>query len=62
MAITGCGKEEFNKERLHRELGILIPLAIQLDLWRLELMLILLWRGWSSLAFLLGVATRVKDI
>jgi hypothetical protein len=32
MAITGCGKEEFNKERLHRELGILIPLAIQLDL------------------------------
>jgi hypothetical protein len=32
MASIGCGKEEYNKERLHPELWILIPLAIQLDL------------------------------
>jgi hypothetical protein len=62
MASIGCGKEEYNKERLHPELRILIPLAIQLDLWSLELMFILLWRGWSLLVFLLGVAIRVKDI
>ena len=40
MASIGCGKEEY-KKRLHPELWILIPLMIQLDLWRLELMLIL---------------------
>jgi hypothetical protein len=62
MASIGCGKEEYNKERLHPELWILIPLAIHLDLWSLELMLILLWCGWSPLAFLLGVAIRVEDI
>jgi hypothetical protein len=59
MASIGCGKVEYNKERLHPEMWILIPLAIQLDL---ELMLILLCRGWSPLAFLVGVAIRVKDI
>jgi hypothetical protein len=32
MVSIGCGKEEYNKERLHLELWILIPLAIQLDL------------------------------
>jgi hypothetical protein len=32
MASIGCGKEEYNKERLHPELWILILLAIQLDL------------------------------
>jgi hypothetical protein len=31
----------YNKEKLHPELWTLIPLAIQLDLRRLELMLIL---------------------
>jgi hypothetical protein len=32
MASIGCGKAEYNKERLHPELWILIPLVIQLDL------------------------------
>jgi hypothetical protein len=32
MASIGCGKEEYNKERLHPELCVLIPLTIQLDL------------------------------
>jgi hypothetical protein len=32
MASIGCGKEGYNKEGLHPELWILIPLAIQLDL------------------------------
>jgi hypothetical protein len=32
MASLGCGKEEYNKEKLHAKLWILIPLAIQLDL------------------------------
>jgi hypothetical protein len=32
MASIGRGKEEYNKEILHLELWILIPLAIQLDL------------------------------
>jgi hypothetical protein len=32
MASIGCGQEEYNKERLHRELWILILLATQLDL------------------------------
>jgi hypothetical protein len=27
MASIGCGKEEYNKERLHPELWIWIPLA-----------------------------------
>jgi hypothetical protein len=32
MASIGRGKDEYNKERLHPELWILIPLAIHLDL------------------------------
>jgi hypothetical protein len=32
MESIGFGKEEYNKERLHPEMCILIPLAIQLDL------------------------------
>jgi hypothetical protein len=32
MASIGCGKEEYNKERLHLELWILVLLVIQLDL------------------------------
>jgi hypothetical protein len=32
MVSIGCSKEEYNKERLHPELWILIALAIQLDL------------------------------
>jgi hypothetical protein len=32
MASIGCGKKEYNKERLHPGLWILILLAIQLDL------------------------------
>jgi hypothetical protein len=32
MASIGCGKEQYNKERLHPKMGILIPLAILLDL------------------------------
>jgi hypothetical protein len=32
MASLGSGKEEYNKEKLHAKLWILIPLAIQLDL------------------------------
>jgi hypothetical protein len=32
MASIGRGKEEYNKERLHLELWILILLVIQLDL------------------------------
>jgi hypothetical protein len=32
MASLGCGKEEYNKEKLHPELWTLILLAIQLDL------------------------------
>ena len=32
MASIGRGKDEYNKERLHPKLRILIPLAIQLDL------------------------------
>jgi hypothetical protein len=31
MASKGHGKEEYNNGRLHPELWILIPLAIQLD-------------------------------
>jgi hypothetical protein len=31
MASIGCGKEEYNKERLHPELWILIHLVIPLD-------------------------------
>jgi hypothetical protein len=27
MASIGCGKDEYNKERLHLELWILMPLA-----------------------------------
>jgi hypothetical protein len=32
MASIGCGKVEYNKERLYLELWILISLTIQLDL------------------------------
>jgi hypothetical protein len=32
MVSIGYGQEEYNKERLHPELWILIPLTIQLDL------------------------------
>jgi hypothetical protein len=31
MASIGCGKGEYNKERLHPELWILIPLEVGFD-------------------------------
>jgi hypothetical protein len=31
MASIGCGKEEYNKERLHPELWILIPFKVEFD-------------------------------
>jgi hypothetical protein len=31
MASIGCGKEEYNKERLHPELWILVPLEVGFD-------------------------------
>jgi hypothetical protein len=31
MESIGCGKEEYNKERLHPELWILIPFKVEFD-------------------------------
>jgi hypothetical protein len=54
MANIGCGKEEYNKEKLHPELWILIPLEVCLDSYYSSTSLISFFSG-------LGVFIRIRD-